>query len=63
MALGMYWKNGSAVGAIFSMISGMVTWIYFEYFPLEIPALVPALGISLVTMIIGSLLWPINRFN
>src|SRR5690606_40449048 len=61
MALGMYWKRSSSAGAILSMISGMATWIYFEFFPLEpleIPSLVPAVLVSLLTMVAGSIIWP-----
>jgi Na+/pantothenate symporter len=58
MALGMYWQKSSAIGAILSMISGMATWIYFEFFPLAVPALVPAVSVSLLAMIGGSLIWP-----
>jgi solute:Na+ symporter, SSS family len=62
MALGMYWKRSSPAGAMLSMISGMVVWIYFEWFPLSIPALVPALLVGLTSQVIGSLVWPVNRF-
>lgn len=58
MAMGMYWKKSSAAGAILSMVSGMATWIYFEYFPLEVPSLVPAVLVSLLTMVAGSIIWP-----
>ncbi|MBX2969275.1 MAG: sodium:solute symporter family protein [Cyclobacteriaceae bacterium] len=58
MTLGMYWKRSSSAGAILSMISGMATWIYFEFFPLDVPSLVPAVVVSLLTMVAGSLIWP-----
>jgi Na+/proline symporter len=58
MALGMYWKKSKAAGAILSMISGMATWIYFEFFPLEVPSLVPSVIVSLLTMVAGSIIWP-----
>lgn len=63
MAAGMYWKRCSATGAILSMILGMVAYLYFESFPLEVPALVPAVGVSLTTVIAGSLIWPPKRFG
>lgn len=55
LTLGLYWRRATGGGAIFSMVSGMAAWVIFEIFPLEIPSLVPALGISLVGMILGSL--------
>jgi len=63
MTLGMYWKNSSAVGAILSMISGILAWIYFEFYPVDVPSLVPAVGISLISMIAGSILWPTKKYT
>ncbi|HRJ28501.1 MAG TPA: sodium:solute symporter family protein [Cyclobacteriaceae bacterium] len=63
MALGMYWKRSSATGAILAMTTGIGAWLYFEYDPLDIPALVPAVLVSLMAMIIGSLLWPTKKFQ
>lgn len=63
MTLGMYWKKSSAAGAILSMITGITAWTYFKFYPLEIPALVPGVIISLVAMISGSLLWPAKKLN
>lgn len=60
MAMGMYWKPAKPMGALLSMIAGMVTWIYFEFQPLAIPALVPALIASFAGMLIGSY-WPDKR--
>lgn len=50
----LYWKRATSLGAITSMLSGMIAWIFFELFPLSIPSLVPAVIISLVTMIVVS---------
>jgi solute:Na+ symporter, SSS family len=63
MTLGMYWKGRSPVGAILSMTLGMAAWVYFELFPLEIPALVPALAVSFTAMVAGSLIWPVRKFS
>ncbi|MDH4058081.1 MAG: sodium:solute symporter family protein [Cyclobacteriaceae bacterium] len=63
MTLGMYWHRSSGVGAILSMVTGILTWTYFEYFPLEIPSLIPAVMVSLFSMVVGSLLWPTRKFN
>lgn len=62
MAAGMYWKRGSSVGAMLAMVLGTAAWIYFEYYPVDIPSLVPAVMVSLFAMIAGSLLWPIRKF-
>jgi Na+/proline symporter len=60
MAAGMYWRKATPLGALLSMIAGTVTWIYFEWWPVAIPALVPALIASLTAMIAGSV-WPVKR--
>lgn len=56
LTLGLYWKKGNGNGAVISMGGGMVTWIIFEIFPAEIPSLVPAVGVSLAGMVLGSLI-------
>jgi solute:Na+ symporter, SSS family len=63
MTLGMYWRNSSPTGAILSMVLGMTTWICFEFYPLQVPSLVPAAGVSLAAMIVGSILWPTKKYN
>ena len=55
MAVGMYWRKANSLGAIIAMIGGMATWIYFEFFPVSVPSLVPAVVVSLLGMIFGSL--------
>lgn len=63
MAVGMYWKKGSGIGAILSMVTGILTWTYFKFYPLEVPALVPGVAVSFAAMIIGSLIWPTKKFT
>jgi Na+/proline symporter len=63
LILGLYWKRGSAAGAILSMFTGMITWGFFEWYPIAVPALVPALAVGFITMLAGSILWPMNRFS
>jgi len=55
MILGMYWKRSTGAGAISSMITGIVSWFYFERIELAVPSLVPATLISLFTMVLVSL--------
>ena len=58
LMFGLYWKNASAGGALLSMVSGMATWVIFEAFKTTWPSLMPALIVSLVAMVVGSLIWP-----
>ncbi len=53
--LGLYWKGANATGAIASMISGIGSFIIFNYFlprPLGLHPIVPALLISLAVFVI-----------
>jgi len=55
MVAGIFWKRANTRGALISMISGMITWLIFEFLHFEIPSLLPALGMSFVGMLVGSL--------
>lgn len=57
LTFGIYWKRSSSAGALISMVAGIASWLYFEYFPLDIPSLVPAVLVSLAGMVAGSLLF------
>jgi Na+/proline symporter len=56
LTFGLYWKKANSYGAIASMFLGLITWLVFLYVPIPIPSLVPAVGASLLGMIIGSIL-------
>jgi solute:Na+ symporter, SSS family len=56
LTLGLYWRKANSLGALISMITGMLTWVYFENYPIQIPSLVPATLASVAGMIIGSLI-------
>jgi solute:Na+ symporter, SSS family len=58
LTLGLYWKRASAAGALSSMVVGMITWIIFEAYFDEWPAMIPATIVSVTLMIVGSLIWP-----
>ncbi len=58
LTLGLYWSRASSVGAVLSMMLGMVSWIIFEVYETDTPSLVPATVVSLLAMWIGSLVWP-----
>jgi Na+/proline symporter len=53
---GLYWSRANATGALLSMISGILTWILFQYLDTGWPSLVPATLVSFVAMVAGSLL-------
>lgn len=58
LVLGLYWSKSNAGGALTSMVIGMVSWFYFEAYPMDgYPSLVPALAISLSGMLVGSLVY------
>lgn len=57
LTLGLYWKRASAGGALIAMVSGIITWFIALRMPQEWPPLVPALIVSMVAMVIGSLIW------
>lgn len=57
LTLGLYWKKANSNGALLSMVTGITSWLYFQYFPLEIPSLVPAVIISCIAMVGGSLIF------
>ncbi len=54
MMAGLYFKRAKSLGAVLSMIMGMAGWLYFEYFPINIPALIPGLAFSVLGMVVGS---------
>jgi Na+/proline symporter len=62
LAFGLYWKRASPIGALLSMVTGMLTWIIFEALKTSWPSLIPALIVSLLAMLVGSLVWP-NKQN
>lgn len=58
LTFGLYWKRASSAGALLSMVLGMLTWIIFEFFQTDWPALVPATLVSIIALAGGSLVWP-----
>jgi SSS family solute:Na+ symporter len=58
LTAGLFWKRASSVGAIASILAGMVVWIFYEYIqPSELPSLIPGLIASILAMLIGSWFW------
>ena len=58
LTAGLYWKKASEVGAIFSIVLGMFSYILLNFMDLPVYPHVIALAISIAAMIIGSLLLP-----
>lgn len=58
LVFGLYWKRSSPTGALLSMVLGMLTWAIFQFYDTSWPILVPALIVSIIAMIVGSLIWP-----
>lgn len=55
LTLGLYWKRANSTGALLSMVCGIVTWMFFEFYETEWPSLLPATLVSFLAMIFGSL--------
>ncbi len=58
LTLGLYWRRFSARGALAAMVTGMVAWVWFQWFPVSVPALVPALGLGFAAAVLVSLFFP-----
>lgn len=58
LVFGLYWKKANSGGAILSMLTGFFTWIVFEFmYDTQLPSLVPATIVSIVSLVVGSLTW------
>jgi SSS family solute:Na+ symporter len=54
---GLYWKRANGLGALFSILVGLIVWTVCEFFLLtEMPSLLYGLAASLLAMLIGSYL-------
>lgn len=60
LVFGLYWGRATSAGALLSMIFGTFTWFVFEWLDTSWPALVPALLVSIIALIVGSLIWKKN---
>ena len=58
LALGLYWRQSSAFGALLSMLVGGISWLYFEVWPVATPSIILGGLMSLVAMIVGSWVYP-----
>jgi len=58
LAAGIYWKRATNVGAMLSVVFGLVSWTIAEWATTEatiMPAQLTGLGFSIVGMVLGSL--------
>lgn len=55
LAAGFYWKKANATGAMWSMIAGMLAWLYCEWIDTEVPTILYGLAVSIAGMILGTL--------
>jgi Na+/proline symporter len=58
LAAGIFWKRSSNVGAVLSVVFGLVSWTIAEWTTTDdtvIPAQLVGLGFSIVGMVLGSL--------
>lgn len=58
LLFGLYWKKSSSTGALLSMVFGILSWFIFERYDTSWPSLVPAVIMSILAMIGGSMVWP-----
>ncbi|WP_297337824.1 sodium:solute symporter family protein [Algoriphagus sp.] len=58
LTAGLYWKKASRMGALFSMFLGMLSYLYLSTFELSISPHILGLGVSILSMILGSYLFP-----
>ena len=57
LTLGIYWKRATSKGALLSMVMGILTWLIWQRLESDWPSLVPAVIVSLMAMVVGSLIW------
>ena len=58
LTAGLYWKKSSKIGAMLSMVIGMLTYLIIDNFEPEISSHIYGLFASAIAMLIGSLLFP-----
>ena len=61
LTLGLYWRRSSAIGALLSMVVGGISWLYFEFWPVEIPSIILGGLMSGAAMLVGSWMYPDDR--
>jgi solute:Na+ symporter, SSS family len=57
LVFGLYWKKATGKGALLAMVLGMLTWFVAKQLDMSWPSLIPAVIVSILAMIGGSLFW------
>jgi Na+/proline symporter len=60
LTAGLYWKKASEMGALMSLIFGMISFLVFSSMDLPFYPHLPALLVSAVSMVLGSIIFPIK---
>jgi Na+/pantothenate symporter len=63
LTAGLYWKKASEMGALMSIVFGMIAYLVLEMFELPIYTHIPALCISAAAMIVGTLIFPKKQLH
>ncbi len=58
LTAGLYWKNASKMGALMSMVIGMIVYLVISNFELSVEAHIYGLFASIISMIAGSYFFP-----
>lgn len=58
LTMGLYWRKASDIGAILSIVFGMVVWLIAEMTGGSVPPILLGGVASLVGMLLGSWVWP-----
>jgi len=61
LTAGLYWRKASEMGALMSIVFGMIAYLILEMFELPIYTHIPALAVSALAMVVGSLIFPKNK--
>ncbi|MFD2201031.1 sodium:solute symporter family protein [Shivajiella indica] len=63
LTAGLYWKKASEMGALMSLVFGMIAFLGFSSMDLPFYPHLPALLVSALSMIMGSYLFPLKNNN
>ena len=58
LVAGLYWKRASEMGALMSIVGGMIAYLALSYIELPIYPHIPSLAVSGVMMVLGSIIFP-----
>lgn len=61
LVAGLYWKKASEMGALMSIVFGMIAYMGLSSIELPIYPHLPALFVSAVMMVVGSVIFPKNK--